>query len=51
MAGYQYLREAVIQTVKNSKVFTSVTKNLYPAVAEKYNIPHLKKLNGRSEMP
>jgi len=37
MAGYQYLREAVIQTVKNSKVFTSVTKNLYPAVAEKYN--------------
>lgn len=37
MAGYQYLREAIIQTVKNSKVFTSITKILYPAVAEKYN--------------
>ncbi|MFZ5985928.1 MAG: sporulation transcription factor Spo0A [Bacillota bacterium] len=37
MAGYQYLREAIIQTVKNSKVFSSVTKTLYPAVAEKFN--------------
>lgn len=37
MAGYQYLREAIIQTVKNSKVFSSITKTLYPAVAKKYN--------------
>jgi two-component system response regulator (stage 0 sporulation protein A) len=37
MAGYQYIREAVIQTVRNSKLFGSVTKVLYPAVANKFN--------------
>ncbi|NLD46813.1 MAG: sporulation transcription factor Spo0A [Clostridiaceae bacterium] len=37
MAGYQYLREAIIQTVKNNKIFSSITKSLYPAVAEKFN--------------
>ncbi len=36
MAGYQYMREAIIQTINNSKVFSSITKVLYPAVAEKY---------------
>ncbi|OPZ94661.1 MAG: Stage 0 sporulation protein A [Firmicutes bacterium ADurb.Bin419] len=37
MAGYQYLREAIVLTVKNSKMFSSITKSLYPAVAEKFN--------------
>ena len=37
MAGYQYLREAIVLTVKNSKMYSSITKNLYPAVAEKFN--------------
>ncbi|HOQ37354.1 MAG TPA: sporulation transcription factor Spo0A [Acetivibrio sp.] len=37
MAGYQYLREAIIQTVLNNKAFTSITKTLYPEVAKKFN--------------
>lgn len=37
MAGYQYLREAIVLTVKNSKLYSSITKSLYPAVAEKFN--------------
>lgn len=37
MSGYQYLREAIMQTVKNAKIFSSITKTLYPAVAERYN--------------
>lgn len=37
MAGYQYLREAIVLTVKNSKMYSSITKKLYPAVAEKFN--------------
>jgi two-component system response regulator (stage 0 sporulation protein A) len=37
MAGYQYLREAIIQTVLNAKAFTSITKTLYPKVAKKFN--------------
>lgn len=36
MAGYQYLREAIIQTVNNPKIFSSITKVLYPAVAERF---------------
>ena len=36
MSGYQFIREAIMITVKNSKVFSSITKVLYPAVAEKY---------------
>ena len=37
MAGYQYIREAIIQTVRNAKVFSSITKVLYPAVAKKFS--------------
>ncbi|MEN8905102.1 MAG: sporulation transcription factor Spo0A [Clostridiales bacterium] len=37
MAGYQYLREAIIQTINDPKSFNSVTKILYPSVADKFN--------------
>ncbi len=37
MAGYQYLREAILQAVNNSKIFSSVTKVLYPEVATKFS--------------
>jgi two-component system, response regulator, stage 0 sporulation protein A len=37
MSGYQYIREAIMMTVNNSKVFSSITRVLYPAVAEKYS--------------
>lgn len=37
MTGYQYIREAIIQTVNNSRVFTSITKVLYPSVAKKFD--------------
>ena len=35
--GYQYLREAIIISVKDSNAINAVTKKLYPAVAQKYN--------------
>lgn len=38
MAGYQYLREAIINVVENPKSFGAITKTLYPAVAKKFNI-------------
>ena len=34
--GYQYLRTAILMTVKDSDIITSVTKVLYPSVAKKY---------------
>ena len=34
--GYQYLRTAILLTVKDSDVINSVTKILYPSVAKKY---------------
>ena len=34
--GYQYLRTAILMTVKDSDVINSVTKILYPSVAKKY---------------
>lgn len=37
MAGYQYIREAIIQTLGEQKIFGSITKSLYPAVAAKFN--------------
>jgi two-component system, response regulator, stage 0 sporulation protein A len=36
MSGYQFIREAIIQTVNNSKLFNSITKVLYPKVAEHF---------------
>lgn len=35
--GYQYLRTAILLTVKNSEIINSVTKVLYPSVAKKYS--------------
>ena len=34
--GYQYLRTAILLTVKDSDIINSVTKILYPTVAKKY---------------
>ena len=35
--GYQYLREAIIITIRDMEVINAVTKVLYPAVAKKFN--------------
>lgn len=35
--GYQYLRDAIIMVVKNIDVINSITKQLYPLVAEMYS--------------
>ena len=35
--GYQYLRTAILMTVKDSDIINSVTKVLYPSVAKKYS--------------
>ena len=35
--GYQYIREAIIMTVKNMDIINSITKELYPTVAKRYN--------------
>jgi two-component system, response regulator, stage 0 sporulation protein A len=37
MIGYQYIREAILLSINNSRSFTAVTKVLYPAVAEKFD--------------
>ncbi len=37
MMGYRYLREAVMETINNPQVFKSVTRLLYPIVANKFN--------------
>ena len=34
--GYQYLRTAILLTIRDSDVINSVTKVLYPTVAKKY---------------
>ena len=34
--GYQYLRKAILMTVRDSDIINSVTKVLYPSVAKKY---------------
>ena len=34
--GYQYLRTAILMTVKDSDIINSVTKILYPSVAKQY---------------
>ncbi|MBR2722259.1 MAG: sporulation transcription factor Spo0A [Clostridia bacterium] len=35
--GYQYLRTAILLTIKDSDIINSVTKVLYPSVAKKYS--------------
>ena len=34
--GYQYLRSAILMTIRDNDVINSVTKVLYPSVAKKY---------------
>lgn len=36
--GFQYIREAVILAVGNPKMIRSLTKELYPAVAKKFDV-------------
>ena len=35
--GYQFLREAVKQSVRAPEMINNITKELYPTVAEKFN--------------
>ncbi|AFV11825.1 stage 0 sporulation transcription factor Spo0A [Thermacetogenium phaeum DSM 12270] len=35
--GYQYIRDAIIMVVEETSLLGAVTKELYPAIAEKYN--------------
>ena len=35
--GYHYLRTAIISAINNSQLMESVTKQLYPCVAQKYS--------------
>lgn len=37
MIGYQYIREAIMQSINNTKAFSSVTTILYPSIAQKFN--------------
>lgn len=34
--GYRYLREAIMMAVKNSELLTSLSKQLYPAIAKEH---------------
>ena len=34
--GYQYLREAIKMAIENPEIINSITKKLYPAIAEKF---------------
>ena len=35
--GYQYLREAIMMSVKDAEMLSAVTKILYPGIAKKYH--------------
>ena len=35
--GYQYLREAIMMSVEDIEMLSSITKVLYPTIAEKYD--------------
>ena len=35
--GYQYLREAIIMSVEDTSVLSSITKILYPSIAKKFS--------------
>lgn len=37
LAGYHYLREAILLTIRDQSVLSSPTRSLYPVIAEKYN--------------
>ncbi len=35
--GYQYLRDAIIMAINNMDILNSITKQLYPSIAKRYN--------------
>jgi two-component system response regulator (stage 0 sporulation protein A) len=35
--GYQYLRSAILMAVTDMDILNSITKQLYPSIAEEYN--------------
>ena len=35
--GYQYLRDAIMMSVKDNEMLNSITKILYPSIAKKHN--------------
>lgn len=35
--GYQFLREAIKMAIENPEIINSITKKLYPSIAQKYN--------------
>lgn len=35
--GYQYLRDAIIMAINDMDILNSITKQLYPSIAKKYN--------------
>lgn len=37
MIGYHYIKEAILQVLKNNREFMLITKVIYPEVAKKYN--------------
>ena len=42
LRGYQYLREAVMMSVEDMELVSSVTKLLYPEIAKKYRVTDQK---------
>ncbi len=36
MVGYKYLKDAIVQAVEDSEALMSVTKNIYPAIADEH---------------
>ncbi len=35
--GYQYLRDAIIMAINDMDILNSITKQLYPSIAKRYN--------------
>ncbi len=48
--GYQYLRDAIVISVQDQEMLTSVTKILYPSIAKKHQTTP-SRWNVRSAMP
>ncbi|ETJ19741.1 Spo0A-like protein, partial [human gut metagenome] len=40
--GYMYLREAITMVVNDMELLSAVTKELYPSIANKYNLGSFK---------
>ena len=40
--GYRYVRDAILYTIENPLVMDSVTKGLYPVIAQEYNTTWLR---------